>query len=147
MINNIKKIFLSTIIGSATIIPLAFAASYSINKFESSDINYLMSPQSNPEILVNNFSNQDLKSPENLSKIFYGINESNLENLEVELVNSNSDSYLINLMAKDGYLINGQNSLISNELKIIIDYELEPLENENVELLKTKLIKHSVKMF
>ncbi|MGL5204763.1 MAG: hypothetical protein ACRC63_00775, partial [Metamycoplasmataceae bacterium] len=59
-----------------------------------------------------------------------------LNNKVKEMEDLDSKNILHNDLARD--------SLINNELKIIIDYELEPLENENAELLKTKLIKPNI---
>ncbi|MGL5617431.1 MAG: hypothetical protein ACRCWU_00015 [Metamycoplasmataceae bacterium] len=106
MINNFKKMLLGIMVGSATIVPLVFIASYNV-------------------ILVNH--EQDSNS---------------------DILKLASKWEQNNLITKDSVELNNeQNSLLKNELNIIINYELEPLENENVELLRSKLIKHHSKMF
>ncbi|MGL5205473.1 MAG: hypothetical protein ACRC7B_00980 [Metamycoplasmataceae bacterium] len=104
MINNIKKMLLTIMIGTATIAPVIFVASYNV-------------------VLVDN--NHDLINPNSLTK----------DLSVVKNINKRSDSTY------------DQNSSRLDELSLLISYDIEPIENENVELLKTKSIKHHSEFF
>ncbi|MGL5590456.1 MAG: hypothetical protein ACRDCH_00055 [Metamycoplasmataceae bacterium] len=89
---------------------------------------------SNVVLVDNNYDSGTSKSVKDFENL-------NSLSQEVDLINS------INTISPTKDLDNNQNSLLDDELKLIINYDLEPIENENAELLKTKVIKQHSKFF
>ncbi|MGL5205712.1 MAG: hypothetical protein ACRC7B_02245 [Metamycoplasmataceae bacterium] len=118
MIKKIKKMSLGMIVVSASVIPLIAITSCGSSVNNS---NFIIEAKSNPKVRVIDFKDENYKNFNTLSKVFEGLNENNLENMDVELIGEvleNSPQQII-LNAKNGYLINGGGTLESQEFTLL----------------------------
>ncbi|MGL5618007.1 MAG: InlB B-repeat-containing protein [Metamycoplasmataceae bacterium] len=87
--------------------------------FTTNDLNLNITIKDKPEILKVDIENDNYKSFTTLQKLFVGLTDQNLKNIEaIEINNDDIDfgkEYLVTLIAADGYKINGRHTLVSNE--------------------------------
>ncbi|MGL6124869.1 MAG: hypothetical protein ACRC1F_00040 [Metamycoplasmataceae bacterium] len=111
---SMKKIKLALATGSALVIPLALVASCS-----SSTVDYKITAKSNPVITQQEIEGEKYKSLTTLTKLFDGITETELANLDVTLNQPTSTTgYTITLKAKSGFTINDKETFVSNSFTI-----------------------------
>ncbi|MGL5590661.1 MAG: hypothetical protein ACRDCH_01115 [Metamycoplasmataceae bacterium] len=88
-------------------------------------IDLLITAKTNPIVKQEDIDGEQYKSLATLEKIFDGITASDLANITVTKETIGSDNYIIVLKAKDGYRINGQETLNSTQFILsAIDIEI-----------------------
>ncbi|MGL5205090.1 MAG: hypothetical protein ACRC63_02460, partial [Metamycoplasmataceae bacterium] len=122
MKKNMKKMALGVIASGGFLVPLAVVASCGSSATEEVT-NFEYSVKSTPnKIWISDIRNEKYKDPKTLAKVFEGINDSDLENINIELesnVAEVSKQNRIILTANNGYSIMGQKSIRSAEFNIL----------------------------
>ncbi|MGL5617728.1 MAG: hypothetical protein ACRCWU_01580 [Metamycoplasmataceae bacterium] len=137
-LQNLTVNLITLTVGSSYKITLTAKEGYKINGESSLDssvlvintVNYLITPKSNPQLLISDIINGEHEKISTLEKVFSGVNEGNFQNLTASLFTISAGSrYKIILNAKDGYKINGESSIESINLSVVENYLIAPKSN------------------
>ncbi|MGL5732787.1 MAG: hypothetical protein ACRCXE_01835, partial [Metamycoplasmataceae bacterium] len=121
MTSNLKKLALGIMSVGGIVVPLAVVASCGSTE---KDVNYNITVKTDPTVTQEDIDGDAYKSLATLTKIFNGINASDLANLTVTKEVVGGNNYVITLTAKEGYTIVGQQSLKSVQFTIAVDVEI-----------------------
>ncbi|MGL5618006.1 MAG: hypothetical protein ACRCWU_03085 [Metamycoplasmataceae bacterium] len=92
--------------------------------FTTLNINLIITKKNNPIIIREDMINGNYKSLRTLEKLFNDINQSDLENMTVEI--DNQSNVKIILIANEGYLINGEKEFSSDFFSVSIILDITP---------------------
>ncbi|MGL5732657.1 MAG: hypothetical protein ACRCXE_01130, partial [Metamycoplasmataceae bacterium] len=143
MKKNIKKIATGVVLAGGFLVPLAaIAASGSL--VANNNTNYNIESKTNPKVRIIEVKDDQYMSIETLSKVFNGLDNTSLENVNVSFegeVSAYSQNNKIVLTAKDGFLLNGVKSITSEEFVVLpMLLEISPTSNDKVEMSKADLM-------
>ncbi|MGL5205474.1 MAG: hypothetical protein ACRC7B_00985 [Metamycoplasmataceae bacterium] len=123
MISNFKKLTLGIMSASAIIVPVVVTACGTTESLEI--IDFQINKIANPQLVWGNINGDNYKKLLTLNKVFEGLNNNNLKNLEIAINPVDApNNYQITLSAKNGYSINEEKILGSNVFNIKDDMDI-----------------------